>query len=157
MKTLTWRSSGSARKRAAPYLSLGIDKERTMKLKKHLFGIALASTVLLTQSVFAAPFCAVFSYGTQCWYYTYDQCLQAAGSQGACIINQEEARPPSGGATAPFCVVTSYARNAGTTMPSRVNKRLLQVVGRAQSIRIDSSTPQRKNGDGARYSVAISS
>lgn len=80
-----------------------------MKLKKHLFGIALASTVLLTQSVFAAPFCAVFSYGTQCWYYTYDQCLQAAGSQGACIINQEEARPPSGGATAPFCVVTSYA------------------------------------------------
>lgn len=61
---------------------------------------------VLSPSVFAAPFCAVFSYGTQCFYYDMNSCRQAAGSQGACIINQEEVKPPSGGA--PFCVVASY-------------------------------------------------
>lgn len=54
----------------------------------------------------AAPFCAVFSYGRQCFYYDMNSCRQAAGSAGACVINQEEARPPSGGA--PFCVVQSF-------------------------------------------------
>lgn len=77
-----------------------------MKPMKLLVGLLLCSIGLLPQYVLAAPFCAVFSYGKQCWYYTYDDCLRAAGSQGACVINQEEARPPSGGA--PFCVVTSY-------------------------------------------------
>ncbi len=54
----------------------------------------------------AAPFCAVFSFGKQCWYYSWDACIRAAGRSGACVINEEEARPPSSGA--PFCVVTSY-------------------------------------------------
>ena len=57
--------------------------------------------------IFAAPFCTVFSYGRQCYYYSYEDCLRAAGSQGACVINQDEVRaPPSSGA--PFCVVTSF-------------------------------------------------
>lgn len=55
---------------------------------------------------FAAPYCAVFSYGKQCQYYDWNSCRQAAGSQGACVINQDEAKAPSGGA--PFCIVTSY-------------------------------------------------
>jgi hypothetical protein len=54
----------------------------------------------------AAPYCAVFSYGKQCYYYDWKSCQQAAGSQGACVINQEEAKAPSG--AAPFCLVTSY-------------------------------------------------
>lgn len=56
--------------------------------------------------VFAAPFCAVFSYGSQCFYYDMNSCRQAAGDSGACIINQDEVKPPSSGA--PFCVVASY-------------------------------------------------
>ena len=62
--------------------------------------------IVLSESAIAAPFCAVFSYGKQCYYYTYDDCLQAAGSQGACVANNEEVRAPSSGA--PFCVVASY-------------------------------------------------
>jgi len=54
----------------------------------------------------SAPYCAVFSWGKQCYYYNYDSCVQAAGTQGACTINQKEIKPPSGGA--PFCVVASY-------------------------------------------------
>ena len=57
-------------------------------------------------TAFAAPYCAVFSYGKQCYYYDWSTCQQAAGTQGACVINQEEAKAPSGGA--PFCVVASY-------------------------------------------------
>ncbi len=57
-------------------------------------------------TAFSAPFCTVFSYGQQCYYYDWNSCRQAAGSQGACVINQEEAKAPSGGA--PFCVVSSY-------------------------------------------------
>lgn len=79
-----------------------------MMLKKRLLWFLLSSAVALPQYVLAAPFCAVFSYGKQCWYYTYDECLRVAGSQGACVINQEEVRPPSGGGGAPFCVVTAY-------------------------------------------------
>ena len=79
-----------------------------MKPMKALTGLLVMCAALLPQYVIAAPFCTVFSYGEQCWYYTYDDCLRAAGSQGACVINQKEARPPSGGSGAPFCVVTSY-------------------------------------------------
>lgn len=44
---------------------------------------------------------------TQCWYYTYDACLRAAGKQGVCIIKQKEARSSFDGDTS-FCVVTAY-------------------------------------------------
>ncbi len=53
----------------------------------------------------AAPFCVVQSYGTQCWYYTHEDCVRAAGSSGACVINQQEAQAPAH--SAPFCVVSS--------------------------------------------------
>ena len=69
--------------------------------------IALFSGSLFAVSIaYAAPYCAVFSYGRQCYYYDWNTCVQAAGTQGACVINQEEAHPPSG--SAPFCVVASY-------------------------------------------------
>ena len=69
----------------------------------------LAAGLLASADVAAAPYCAVFSYGRQCWYYSYDACLQAAGTQGVCIINPNEVRAPSSGA--PFCVVTSTGAN----------------------------------------------
>lgn len=71
-------------------------------IKKTLVLIALTIPNLCC----AAPFCAVFSYGKQCFYYDYKDCLNAVGSEGACIVNQQEARTPSGGA--PFCVVASF-------------------------------------------------
>lgn len=77
-----------------------------MRFIKLLVMFALGLTTFLPQYAFAAPFCAVFSYGKHCYYYNYQSCLQAVGSQGACVINEEEARPPSG--DAPFCVVTSF-------------------------------------------------
>ena len=68
--------------------------------------IALAVLLLAASTAIAAPYCAVFSFGKQCYYYDWNSCQQAAGIQGACVINQEEAKVPSGGA--PFCVVASY-------------------------------------------------
>ena len=68
--------------------------------------IALLILASTTNTAFAAPYCAVLSSGRQCYYYDFNSCQQAAGSQGACVINQEEAKAPSGGA--PFCVVASY-------------------------------------------------
>jgi hypothetical protein len=69
----------------------------------------LAALVLCapTQTI-AAPFCAVFSYGKQCYYFTYDACMRAAGTSGACIANPDEARAPAGGGGAPFCVVSAF-------------------------------------------------
>ena len=55
----------------------------------------------------AAPFCAVFSFGRQCYYYDMNTCRQAAGTQGACVVNQEEMQAPSASG-APFCVVQSF-------------------------------------------------
>ena len=74
----------------------------TQLLKK----VVLLTFLLHSLPTLAAPFCAVFSFGKQCYYYDYNACLQAAGTSGACVINQEEAKAPSG--SAPFCVVASY-------------------------------------------------
>lgn len=68
--------------------------------------IAIFILMLVASIAVAAPYCAVFSFGKQCYYYDYSSCVQAAGSQGACVINQEEVKAPSG--SAPFCVVASY-------------------------------------------------
>ena len=63
---------------------------------------------LWSSMAMAGTFCNVTSFGKQCWFYDMDSCQQeAASSGGACIINQKEARPPSG--SAPFCVVTSHS------------------------------------------------
>ena len=64
------------------------------------------AALILSESAIAAPFCAVFSYGKQCFYFSYDACLKAAGSRGACVTNDDEVHAPSSGA--PFCVVASY-------------------------------------------------
>jgi hypothetical protein len=67
-------------------------------------------TLLSVQLIYAAPFCVVTSYGKNCWYYDMPSCQEAAvSSRGACVINQNEVKIPSGGA--PFCVVTSYGTN----------------------------------------------
>lgn len=68
--------------------------------------IALFILISAASATMAAPYCAVFSYGTQCFYFDWKSCQQAAGSQGACVINQAEAKVPAVGA--PFCVVASY-------------------------------------------------
>ena len=71
-------------------------------------GLFAICVLLLSHYAMAAPFCAVFSYGRQCWYFSYEECLRAAGREGACVVNPEEARPPRRGEGAPFCVVTSF-------------------------------------------------
>lgn len=67
--------------------------------------IALVS--LFSSVTYAAPFCAVFSYGKQCYYYDMSSCQAAAGTSGACVTNDEDTKPASG--LGKFCVVTSYA------------------------------------------------
>lgn len=66
----------------------------------------ICALMLASSSALAAPYCAVFSYGKQCYYYDWDSCRKAAGKEGACVINQQEAKPASG--SAPFCVVASH-------------------------------------------------
>lgn len=70
--------------------------------------IAIAGLVLLSlaSEASAAPFCAVFAFGRQCYYFSLQACQQAAGARGACVVNDEEVRPQSSGA--PFCVVQSF-------------------------------------------------
>lgn len=68
-----------------------------------------AVLILYSGSVFSAPFCVVTNWGTNCYYYNMESCRQAAGTQGACIINQDEVQRPTSGA--PFCVVSAYATN----------------------------------------------
>lgn len=95
--------------------SLRSSGEAAATLAVNLLGGAMKNSLLAillfySTSVFAAPFCAVFSFGTQCYYYNMNECRRAAGSQGACIINQEEVQQPSGSG-APFCVVTNFGTN----------------------------------------------
>src|SRR5215469_16357857 len=73
------------------------------------FASTLALAALISSEAGAAPFCAVFSFGKQCWYYDMDSCEQVAGTSGACVVNQDEVRAPT--ASAPFCVVQSYGTN----------------------------------------------
>jgi hypothetical protein len=63
-------------------------------------------SVLTTSGAIAASYCAVFAWGKQCDYVTYDECLRAAGSHGGCEFNSQEDKPAPG--TAPFCLVTPY-------------------------------------------------
>ena len=77
-----------------------------MKISIQSKATAFLALMLSTTACIAAPYCAVFSFGTQCYYYDWSSCQRAAGDQGACVINQEEVEPPSG--SAPFCVVASY-------------------------------------------------
>lgn len=62
--------------------------------------------VFFTIPACAAPFCAVFSFGKQCYYYDMNDCRRAAGRDGMCVVNQDEIKSQSGGA--PFCVVSAY-------------------------------------------------
>ena len=76
---------------------------------KHIAKLLILSVIAVASSeqAFAAPFCAVFSFGRQCYYYDLPSCQKAAGTAGACVINQDEVQAPSAN-EAPFCVVHSY-------------------------------------------------
>ena len=74
--------------------------------KIRFWAVTLLATFISFQAT-AAPFCAVFSYGKQCYYFSLQACEQAAGTSGACIVNDQEVRPPPSGG-APFCVVQSF-------------------------------------------------
>lgn len=80
-----------------------------MKPMKLLNIILLIYAVMFPQYVLAGTFCAITAFSKNCWYNTYNDCIRAAGSQGTCVINQEEAKPISNSDIAPFCVVTSYS------------------------------------------------
>ena len=77
-----------------------------MKIFIRTNAITFYILMLVASTTMAAPYCAIFSYGKQCYYHDWNSCQRAAGSQGACVINQQETKAPSGGA--PFCVVASY-------------------------------------------------
>jgi hypothetical protein len=78
-----------------------------VKTKSVLIGLFLATvfTLSFAQQLLAAPFCAVFSYGAQCRYYTYDQCKNAVGANGYCAVNTADTRQT---VSSPFCVVLPY-------------------------------------------------
>jgi hypothetical protein len=78
-----------------------------VKTKSVLIGLFLATAFILSfaQQLRAAPFCAVFSYGGQCRFYTYEQCKTAVGTSGYCAVNTADTRQ---GVSAPFCVVLPY-------------------------------------------------
>lgn len=78
-----------------------------MKNYFYIKAIVLFILTFATSPTFAAPYCAVFSYGKQCQYYDWDSCQRAVGNEGACVINQGEAKAPLG--NAPFCVVSGLA------------------------------------------------
>ncbi len=69
--------------------------------------LALNSVPFAHPVLAAAPFCTVFTYGRHCWYYTYEECLRAAGTEGYCAVNNAEIRQPS--IVGPLCVVNPYA------------------------------------------------
>jgi len=73
-------------------------------VKRYFLLVAFA--LGFSPTVVAAPFCAVFSFGKQCYYHSMAQCQSAVGTTGACIINDEVVKAPSGGAR--FCVVNSW-------------------------------------------------
>jgi hypothetical protein len=101
-----------------------------------VLGTLLAS--MMATTAMAAPFCAVFSFGKQCWYYSYDACLNAVGTSGACVINQSEVRAPSGGA--PFCVVDAVGTRCWYYMLILVD-RLLVTTAFVPSIQTATSCP----------------
>lgn len=74
-----------------------------MRISLAVIAVALATT----SPINSAPFCAVYGYGTNCWYYDMNDCRRdAVSSSGACIVNEDEIRRPSG--SAPFCAVFSF-------------------------------------------------
>jgi hypothetical protein len=99
--------------RALGYSSIKLVEYHTMKnigltCIETMVVACVSAVMTFAHDAQAAPFCAVFAFGTQCFYYTMDSCRMAAGTSGACVINQNEVRPPMGASGAPFCVVQSF-------------------------------------------------
>ncbi|GAB0056548.1 hypothetical protein SIID45300_00856 [Candidatus Magnetaquicoccaceae bacterium FCR-1] len=71
---------------------------------KHLPGLLVI--LFWSGSAWAGLFCATDFSGRHCGYGDVASCLQAAGKQGGCELNQAEMIQPVGGA--PYCLVESW-------------------------------------------------
>lgn len=69
--------------------------------------LLLVSLLIACPAALAAPFCAVYSWGSQCVFSDLDACLVSLQEDGECIINEAEVRRPLGDAR--YCVVTPLA------------------------------------------------
>ena len=54
----------------------------------------------------SSPVLCCFRMGKQCDYVDYKECVQASGTHGECVANQQKDKAPSG--TGPYCLVTPY-------------------------------------------------
>jgi hypothetical protein len=52
----------------------------------------------------AATFCGIQGSARNCWYGSLESCQRAVGSNGTCVMNQDEAARQSG--SAPFCAAS---------------------------------------------------
>ena len=98
--------------------------------------IAISTLILAASNTYAAPYCAVSSSGTQCSYYSFKECVRAAGSNGTCVVNenQEKVKPPSGPlGGAPFCVVSSNAVNCSFSSAKSCREAAAVLGGRCES------------------------
>lgn len=62
--------------------------------------------ILMAIGADAASYCAVFTWGKQCDYATFEGCRQAAGERGECERNPVEDKAAQG--RAPYCLATPY-------------------------------------------------
>ncbi|MBF0164133.1 MAG: hypothetical protein HQM01_06415 [Magnetococcales bacterium] len=68
--------------------------------------VGLMVTLLWSGPAWAGLFCVTDFSGRNCGYGDVTSCLQAAGRQGGCALNQAELMNPVGGA--PYCLVESW-------------------------------------------------
>lgn len=54
----------------------------------------------------AERYCAVFTWGKQCDYATFEECVRTTGGRAECQISAVENKPAPG--MAPYCLVTPY-------------------------------------------------
>lgn len=79
------------------------------------FTALLLAILIVPDQVRAAPFCAVFGHGRECFYFDMTSCRQAAGTAGMCVVNQDEVQARPGGS--PFCVVSAAGAECSIALP----------------------------------------
>lgn len=76
------------------------------RVRRMKYRTLLLLTLLWSGPAWAGLFCANDFSGRHCGYGDVTSCLQAAGRQGGCELNQAEMIKPVGGA--PYCLVESW-------------------------------------------------
>ncbi len=106
------------------------------RMKIFLFSFALWS--LRTGVALATSYCAVYPWGKDCTYTSYEDCVIAAGSEGGCVFNpQEDKTPPDNKA---YCLVTpSGSQCIFDDMPP------CRMAAAAENTRIITNAECRKN------------